>query len=30
MLAVSDSLASDISGPGSWPTAILAMARRLV
>ena len=30
MLAVSESLAIDISGPGSWPVAILAMARRLV
>ena len=30
MLAVSDSLPSDISGPGSCPAAILAMARRLV
>ena len=30
MLAVSESLANDISGPGSCPTAIVAMARRLV
>jgi hypothetical protein len=30
MFMVNESLAIDISGPGAWPPAILAMARRLV
>ena len=30
MFMVSESLAIDISGPGIWPLATLAMARRLV
>ena len=30
MFVVSDSLAIDISGPGSWPALILSRARWLV